>query len=86
MFKINKVQKKIYKKKFDINIKKLLNNSTLIKIITIFIIKLNLLLQFRNYIAKSLSKFQNTKSLFFKQTLEKSFEILSFDSIFSKFD
>ena len=68
-----------------IDIKKLLNDSTLIKLITTFVIKTNLLFQFRNCTIK-LSKFQNTKSSIFKQTLIEFFEIIDFDSTFSKYN
>ena len=68
-----------------IDIKKILDDSTLIRLITAFVMKTNLLSQFRNCTVK-LSKFQDTKSSISKQTLIESFEIIDFDSTFSKYD
>ena len=55
-FKWTEFKNEIYETKFEIDIKKLLDDSTLVKLITTFVIKSNLLFQFRNCIVK-LSKF-----------------------------
>ena len=83
--KWTKLKNEIYETKFMIDIKKLLNDSTLVKLITAFVIKSDLLFQFRNRIVK-LSKLQNTKSSTSKQTLIEFSEIIDFDSAFSKYD
>ena len=68
-----------------IDIKKLLNDSTLIKLITTFVMKIDLLSQFRNCTMK-LSKFQDTKSSISRQTLIEFSEVIDFDLAFSKYD
>ena len=84
-FKWTKFKNEIYRTKFVIDKKKFSNNSTLIKLITVFVIKSDLLSQFCNCTMK-LSKFQITKSSISRQTLNEFFEITDLDSTFSKYD
>ena len=84
-FKWTELRNEIYETKFEIDIKKLLDDSTLAKLITAFVIKSDLLSQFRNCTVK-LSKFQNTKFSTSRQTLIEFSEVIDFDSTFSKYD
>ena len=79
-------KQKIYEKWFVNNLTKFLNTQTLIKIFTIFLSKIKLLYQFRNYKTKSLDSIfhENKKNRFFKQTIDEFSKITNLDSIFSK--
>ena len=79
-----KLKDEIYKTKFVIDKKKFSNNSTLVRLITAFVIKSNLLSQFCNCTMK-LSKLQITKSSISRQTLNEFSEITNLDSAFSKY-